>query len=749
MKSIDIFPWDENFNTGLEIIDEQHKKLVQLLNILANHVAFQHDIPELDAIFNVLTDYVVYHFQTEEAIWHKYLPETHLGARHKKEHNSFISTVLKLKAEQNTKPKEGMIEELITFLARWLASHILEKDKHMAMIVLAMQSGKSQKQAEEQAKHQMSGAMKVLIEIILSTYSSLATNTLQLMKEITERKRVEQQLRIAAIVFESKEGIMVTDANKLILTVNLAFTTLTGYTAEEVIGKNPRILSSGRQDASFYAAMWDSINTNDSWEGEIWNRRKNGEFYPEYLAITAVKNQAGIVVNYVGLFSDITQSSAAAAEIKLLAFYDPLTGLPNRRLLQDRLKQALASSARGGRQGALLFMDLDNFKALNDTLGHDIGDLLLKQVAQRLETCVREGDTVARPGGDEFVVMLEDLHEQPIEAAAQTESIANKILASLQQTYQLGNIEYHCTISIGACLFSNSENTQDDPLKQADIAMYQAKKSGRNALRFFDPNMQDTINKRVALEKELHLALAESQFELYYQPQVNLNRLTIGAEILIRWRHPDRGLVTPSEFMPLVEETSLILPIGHWVLEMACIQLKAWQQAACNCELPLSVNVSAKQFRQVTFVTQVQTVVQRHGINPSLLKLELTESMLLEDIEDTIAKMNALNKIGVLFSLDDFGTGYSCLQYLKRLPLNQIKIDQSFIRDIAVDSSDRAIVRTIIAMAKSLNLDVIAEGVETEEQRQLLLNNGCINYQGYLFSKPVPIEQFEALLKKD
>jgi diguanylate cyclase (GGDEF)-like protein len=430
------------------------------------------------------------------------------------------------------------------------------------------------------------------------------------------------------------------------------------------------------------------------------------------------------------------------------ALYDGLTGLPNRRLLMDRLHQAFASSSRSSREGALLFIDLDNFKDINDTLGHDIGDLLLQQTAQRLESCLREVDTVARLGGDEFVVMLEDLSEHALEAAAQTKAVGEKILATLNQPYQLATHKYHCTPSIGATIFSDHRQSGEELLKQTDIAMYQAKKAGRNTLRFFNPKMQDVINTRTALEGELHKALENRQFHLYYQIQVDSSYHPLGAEALIRWIHPERGLVSPAEFIPLAEETGLILPIGQWVLETACTQLKAWEQDALTRDLVLAVNVSAKQFRQADFVAQVQTAVQRHAINPTRLKLELTESMLLDNIEGTIATMNALSGIGIQFSLDDFGTGYSSLQYLKRLPLNQIKIDQSFVRDIVIDSSDKAIVSAIIAMTQSLMLSVIAEGVETDEQRQLLLESGCTHYQGYLFSKPLTIEKFEALLKQ-
>lgn len=558
-------------------------------------------------------------------------------------------------------------------------------------------------------------------------------------------RRSETSLRIAATAFESQEGMLVTDADGVILRVNQAFTQITGYTSDEVIGNNPRMLKSGRHDANFYKAMWEKVDLTGEWEGEIWNRRKNGEAFPEHLTITAVKNSNGFVTNYVATLMDITASKASADQIKNLAFFDPLTKLPNRRLLLDRLQQALASSGRSGKEGAILFIDLDNFKTLNDTLGHDVGDMLLEQVAERLTTCVRQGDTVARLGGDEFVVMLEDLSVEILEAAEQTEAIGNKILTSLNLGYQLGSHLYHCTPSIGATLF-NKCKSMEELMKQADIAMYQSKKAGRNMLQFFDPEMQDGINTRARLEADLRKAIGNRQFQLYYQVQVDSFHQPSGAEALIRWMHPERGLVAPADFIPLAEETGLIVSIGEWVLDTACAQLKTWQKNESTNRLELSVNVSAKQFHQPSFVSNVNASVKTHGINPMLLKLELTESMLLHDIEKIIAVMNELKGIGVQVSLDDFGTGYSSLQYLKKLPIDQLKIDQSFVRDIATDSNDKAIVTTIILMAHSLNLDVIAEGVETDGQKQFLIDTGCSQFQGYLFGKPVPIEKFEATL---
>ncbi|MDI1309536.1 MAG: EAL domain-containing protein [Methylotenera sp.] len=588
----------------------------------------------------------------------------------------------------------------------------------------------------------LSNSIKVIRDADGSAIRAMGTTL-----DITDRKLVELEYRIAATAFESQEGMMVTDANKIILKVNKAFTKISGYTFEEAVGKTPRLLSSGHHHDDFHDSMWENIAVSGYWEGEVWNRRKNGEVYPQHLTITAVVGDNGVVTNYVATFTDVTLRNAAEAEINHLAFYDVLTRLPNRRLLIDRLNHALSNGARLGWSGALLFLDLDHFKTLNDTLGHDVGDLLLRQVADRLTECVREGDTVARLGGDEFVVMLEDLSNHPLEAASQAETIANKILISISRPYQLGLSTYQTSASIGIVLFSENEHGQDVLLKHADIAMYQAKKMGRNTLCFFDPNMQEAINLRASLEVDLRKALDDKQFELYYQVQVDHLGKALGAEALIRWIHPERGLISPLEFIPLAEETGLILPIGQWVLEAACAQLKAWQITRQTQDLTLSINVSAKQFYQGTFADQVQAAVKDSGINPMQLKLELTESIMLENIEATITKMMELKNIGINFSLDDFGTGYSSLQYLKSLPLYQLKIDRSFVREIAFDTSDQAIVRTVIAIAETLNLDVIAEGVETEEQRQILMNCGCNAYQGFLFGRPVPIAQFNLALK--
>ncbi|HSG21814.1 MAG TPA: EAL domain-containing protein [Azonexus sp.] len=569
------------------------------------------------------------------------------------------------------------------------------------------------------------------------------------MLDITERKLMEDTLRQAATVFESSaEGVIITAPDASIIAVNRAFTEITGYEDHEVIGKNPRFLQSGRHSKKFYREIWGSIFRDGRWQGELWNRRKNGEIFPESLSIAAVRNTAGRVANYVATFSDITQQKENEARIQQLAFSDPLTRLPNRRLLLDRLQHAIANRSRNKRLGALFFIDLDDFKDLNDTRGHDIGDLLLRQVADRLVKCVREGDTVARFGGDEFVVMLEDLGEKYLDATRQVKLAGEKILAALNEPYLLEDSLQHSTPSIGVTLFSNDDTSVDELLKQADLAMYQAKGSGRNALRFFDPEMQTVVSDRVAMEADLRLGLQRKQLILHYQPQLDEHGRVIGAEALVRWNHPKRGLIPPVKFIPLAEETGLILPLGLWVLETACAQLSAWAKEPATAHLTLAVNVSAPQVRQANFVDQVLATLDGHGADPTRLKLEITESLLLDDVAAIITKMSALKAQGVGFSLDDFGTGYSSLTYLKRLPLDQLKIDQSFVREILVDPNDAAIAQTIVALAQTMGLGVIAEGVETEEQRLFLASIGCYAYQGYLFSKPLPLEQFEELLTR-
>ncbi len=573
---------------------------------------------------------------------------------------------------------------------------------------------------------------------------SLTENiALRLDADARERAVKESEERYRLLLNHSPVGILHYDTNLIITYCNQRLADILNTSVDKLVKLDLKRL----KDQSVLPALKKGLlGKTGVYEGSYSATFSNIKGWINLISASS-RDSHGQVVGGIAIIQDITGHKKATDAIEQLAFYDPLTSLPNRRLLLDRLNLALLASARTGKRGALLFLDLDHFKTLNDTLGHDVGDLLLKQVAERLLGCVREDDTVARLGGDEYVIMLKDLSEQAIEAATQVELIGHKIIEALNQPYRLDTHEYHSTPSVGVAMFSDHGETQDELLKHADIAMYQAKKSGRNVLRFFDPKMQETINARALLEAELRKALERDQFQLYYQIQVDSANRPLGAEVLIRWVHPERGIVPPLDFIPLAEETGLIIPIGKWVLETACHQLGLWQCNEHTRHLTLSVNVSAKQFHQADFVEQVQEVLKLYAIDANRLKLELTESMLLDQIEATVTTMNALKEVGVRFALDDFGTGYSSLQYLKKLPLYQLKIDQSFVRDIVADSSDKTIVRTIIAMAQSLELDVIAEGVETAEQRQLLLSDGCDNFQGYLFSRPVVIGEFELLLE--
>lgn len=564
---------------------------------------------------------------------------------------------------------------------------------------------------------------------------------------LADRKKSSEQLQIAAAAFEAQEGMLVTDANGIVLRINQAFTATTGYSAEDIVGKTPRILQSGRHDATFYRQMRESIARTGSWQGEIWDRHKSGEVCPKWLNISAVRNAEGQVTHYIGTHYDLSERKRAEEKINTLAFYDQLTELPNRALLVEHLNRAMATSLRNNSYGALLLIDLDNFKTLNDTQGHEMGDQLLKQVAGRLKNCVRAEDTVARQGGDEFVVLLPELGLREREVASKAESIAEKILAELNLVYQVGHLHHHSTASIGVTLFKGNGASVDDLMKQADLAMYRAKAAGRNIVRFFDPDMEAIVKVRAEMEDDLRQAIARQQFILHYQPQVLDDGRITGAEALIRWQHPVRGMVSPAEFIPLAEESNLILPLGKWVLETACDKLAAWSAQPDMAAMIIAVNVSAKQFRQRDFVEQVLTVVEQSGADPHRLKLELTESLLVDNIEETVDKMHRLKAKGIGFSLDDFGTGYSSLSYLKRLPLDQLKIDQSFVREVLSDPNDAAIARTVVALGQSLGLGVIAEGVETEAQRDFLAASGCHAYQGYLFSRPLPETSFEQFVE--
>jgi diguanylate cyclase (GGDEF)-like protein/PAS domain S-box-containing protein len=571
------------------------------------------------------------------------------------------------------------------------------------------------------------------------------------VNDITEQRMLQQQERIAAIAFESLEGMIITDANDLILRVNRALIGMSGYSAEKIIGQSPDIFNSGRHPPSFFIAMRATLKSKEKWSGEIWERRKNGEVYPAWITINAVRNNQGDISNYVYTINDITLTKMAEEKIKALAFYDPLTKLPNRRLMLDRLEHALSSRARHKRLGAVLMIDLDNFKILNDSLGHDMGDKLLVIVASRLESCLREGDTVARIGGDEFLVIIEDLDEK-ISVDRQAEAVAKKFIAYLKEPYILqqgfktdlnSQVQYRCSCSIGIALFSEQAISVEELIKQADTAMYAAKAGGRNTLRFFAPSMHTSMVIRAALEDDIRNSLDKGQFVLYYQPLVSFKNRLIGVEALIRWLHPERGIIQPDEFIPAAEASGLIVPLGLMVLQNACDQLAKWACIPKMAELSIAVNVSAIQFHQPQFVNQVLAELKRSGANPLRLNLELTESVMVYDLKDVFEKMVTLKASGIAFSLDDFGTGYSCLSYLKQLPLDRLKIDKSFVLDILEDKDDAAIAQMIIALSQSMGMEVSAEGVENKAQLDCLEGMGCHMYQGYLFSRPLPVKEFE------
>ncbi len=583
------------------------------------------------------------------------------------------------------------------------------------------------------------GLLLALVVVLAGSYLFAG-----LYRYLAERESIQAQLRLAAQVFEhSREAIFITDKDKNIMSVNPAFTEVTGRAPGEVLGKNPRIWSSGMHDSGFYRQMHTALDNEGHWSGEIWNRRKDGEIYPEWVSISAIRNDKGEITNYLRISTDISGRKKDEERLQFLANYDVLTSLPNRAMFNQRLDYVLAHAGRYDEQFAVLFMDLDRFKIINDTLGHEAGDQLLKDVAVRLRGCLRESDTVARLGGDEFVMLITEFtHSRNVA------DVARKILETMARPFLLNGQECHVTASIGISSYPDDAQDVKMLLKNADIAMYQAKEHGKNNFQFYSAQMNVDSFDRLALEAALRRALERNEFLLHYQPKIDIVSGNItGMEALVRWQHPDKGMVPPAQFIPLAEETGLIVPIGEWVLRTACAQNREWQRQGFP-SLRVAVNLSPRQFRQKNLVPEVAAILREAGLDAGLLELEITESMMVHDPVQTVKLLTELRATGIYLSIDDFGTGYSSLAHLKRFPIHSIKIDRSFIQDLPGDADSAAITLAIIAIADSLKLDVIAEGVENEAQMDFLRAHRCTEIQGYYFSKPLPPAEFAALLRE-
>ncbi|TCS43949.1 EAL domain-containing protein [Reinekea marinisedimentorum] len=753
---LEIFPWGEHFELGVAEIDAQHKILLQALNEMATGIIFEEPVATLNTRFELFIEGARHHFKTEEKLWQQYEQENPLLLGHRLDHVKLLEKTAELQHQLEGNPQSALIEQTLAVLSKWLATQILEEDKYAVEYVLARQRGLDHRQAHSHAQHQVDSAKNRIVKVVVTNFNSLSNITRHLTRKVTEARMVKNLLaasekRLQEAMDYAQIGYWDFSAGGKEVTWSDQMYDLFGLDKHQVPA-GPATLCS-IMDEHYHAQFKCSLDSAFERGTEHFveypiTRPDNGEVRWIECRGQIIYDANGQPERMSGFVQDITKHKESERKVEQLAFFDPLTALPNRRLLVDRLEQVLIATARSSKNNALLFLDIDHFKTLNDSYGHDVGDQLLIELSKRLSDCLRKEDTLARIGGDEFVIMLENLDENPMKAALQSELIGNNILNSLNKPFQLSDIQYNSTVSIGITLFSGHENGSTELMKQADIAMYQAKSRGRNALCFFDPEMQNRVSSQMELEAQLRLALQQKQFQLYYQPQVNAQGQICGAEALLRWQQPNGELTAPGSFITLAEETGLIIPIGEWVLASACEQLQQWQRQSHTEALTLSVNVSIKQFRQPDFATRVLSILRNYNLNPAQLKLELTETLLLTDVERTVAQMNELNRVGIQFSLDDFGTGYSSLQYLKQLPLYQLKIDRSFVRDVLIDHSDQSIVTTIISMANGLGLEVIAEGVETGEQQHFLSQQGCRHFQGFWFSRPVAVDDFSRLLEQ-
>lgn len=561
--------------------------------------------------------------------------------------------------------------------------------------------------------------------------------------DITERKKNEHELKLLATSFEAYEPIIITDSQARILRVNDAFTRTSGFREDEILGKNPHMFSAGQTDKVFYDEMWSQLTTYGNWSGEMLNATKSGELHQDWVTITALRDDNDRITNYIGHFQDITERKKAEEQIRKLAFYDPLTNLPNRRLFLERLDQELQIARNEKKFSALLFLDLDHFKNLNDSLGHPMGDALLMEVSKRLQETRTEGEIIARIGGDEFVILLPDLASSTEQLSSVAAHRAEQASNTITQPYYIHGHEYHITVSIGIALFPETGQQTADILKRADTAMYRAKQAGRNTVCFFEQEMQTAADRRLMLEKDLRHAISHDELFLVYQPMVNGEDNVISAEVLLRWEHNKLGMIPPADFIHIAEDTGMIFDISEWILNQVCLQLREWMDDGCANHLhSIAINLSPKQFSQSGFEHTALSIVNQYGIEPDRIEFEITEGLIINNIENSVSKMESMKKHGFRFSIDDFGTGYSSLAYLKQLPINRLKIDQSFVNDITEDSNEATIVETIISMAHHLGLEVVAEGVENQMQHDFLMQHSCDIYQGYYFSKPVHPEEF-------
>ncbi len=734
MEKIEILPWDNHFNTGIQEIDIQHQKLVSILNHLATNITYKANRDELNLILDELTQYTLYHFETEEKIWQKYLLGDSLEIEHQNIHQEFIETVISFREKLNSSSLDKLATEILSFLARWITVHILQSDRYLAHIILALEEGSSLEYAKGLAETKVSELTLILIDIILASYRKLSTNNLHLINEIQKRRQKEEKLQLAASVFtHAREGIFITDSNNTIIKVNDTFSLITGYSKKEIIGKKPSILHSKRQTKIFYTQMWQSLEKHGFWSGEIWNRRKNGEIYPEMLTISVVYAHTGEVKNYVALFSDITTTKLHQKQLEHIAHYDALTNLPNRMFLAKRLSQALNHAQKNSLSVAVAFIDIDGFKEVNDLYGHNIGDKLLIKLSIQMQQTLRKNDIIARIGGDEFVVVLTDL-----DTIQNAYHVLNRLLLAIAKPIFIDNLTLKITASIGLSI-SDTQNNQDGDqlIRQADQAMYQAKQLGKNQYYVFDIEKDSAIYLQHANVEEIRKAIKNQEFVLYYQPKIDmLTAKVIGVEALIRWNHPLRGLIYPKDFLPIIENDVLSIALGEWVIDTALSQIEIWQSMGLS--LSISVNINAIQLQQKEFVSQLEELLAKHPtVEADFLELEILETSAIEDIVQVSNIMNRCLALGVKFALDDFGTGYSSLSYLKRLPAKMIKIDQVFIRDMLDDCDDLAIVKGIIGLSKAFDRNVIAEGVESIEHGKALIEIGCTLAQGYGISKAI------------